>query len=77
MNSADSDNLKKTEKICSICRTEIKAGEAHIYNIKVLCEDCCLNIRMTRVRKTHWQYLKSIKTEYLIPNQKGRGQSNG
>jgi len=70
MNLAKSDNFKKTEKICCICRTKIKAGEEYNHNLKVLCEDCCLNIRTPSVRKTHWQYLNSIKTEYLIPSKK-------
>jgi hypothetical protein len=51
---------------CSKCNTEIKVGEEYNHRLKVLCEDCCINVRMSLVRKTHWQYLGSIKTEYLI-----------
>jgi hypothetical protein len=28
-----------------------------------------LDIRMPRLRKTHWQYLGSIKRQYLIPSE--------
>jgi hypothetical protein len=31
----------------------------------VLCVDCCMDLRTDRTRKTHWQYLGAIKTEYL------------
>ena len=48
---------------------KIETGEEYHYNSKVLCEECCFDIRTPRVRKTHWQYLGSIKTEYLIPGK--------
>jgi DNA-directed RNA polymerase subunit RPC12/RpoP len=51
---------------CSKCNTEILAGEEYTHQSNVLCEDCFLDIRTPRVRKTHWQYLRSKKTEYLI-----------
>jgi len=57
-------------KKCSNCHKEIKTGEEYNYQVKILCEDCYMDMRMPRVRKTHWQYLKSIKTEYLIPGKK-------
>ena len=43
-------------------------SEKAIHHLKVLCEDCCIDIRTPRVRKTHWQYLGSIITDYLIPS---------
>lgn len=52
---------------CSRCREEISMGKEYLHNFKLLCEDCCLDIRLSRVRKTHWQYIRSIKTEYLRP----------
>jgi len=66
MNFAKPGISEETERFCSICHAKIKDGEECNHNLKVLCEDCCMNIRMTRVRKTHWQYLGSIKTQYLI-----------
>jgi hypothetical protein len=66
MNSTESYSLKKKEIYCSMCHTKIKAGEEYNHNLKVLCEDCYIHILTPRVRKTHWQYLKSIKIEYLI-----------
>jgi len=50
---------------CANCRAEIKTGEAYRHLKQMLCEDCYMDIKMPRKRKTHWQYLKSIKTEYL------------
>ncbi|MCP4105598.1 MAG: hypothetical protein GY749_08685 [Desulfobacteraceae bacterium] len=48
---------------CSKCQKEIKAGDEYNHHLKKLCEDCYADICMPRVRKTHWQYLKSIKTD--------------
>jgi hypothetical protein len=42
-----------------------------------LCEDCCLDLRMTRKRKTHWQYIGSIKGDYLTPAGKSRCPCRG
>ena len=52
-------------KKCSKCKTKIQVGKERSYNSKVLCEDCYVDVSMPRIRKTHWQYLKSIKTDYL------------
>jgi hypothetical protein len=67
MNSVESNDLIKKQIYCSVCRIKIKAKEEHKLNSKVLCENCCIDIRSPRFRKTHWQYLSSIKTGYLIP----------
>ncbi len=55
---------------CSKCKAEIQAGKEYNDHSKILCEDCYADVRMPRVRKTHWQYLKSIKTEYLRSGKK-------
>ena len=70
MNFYKHDSLKKTEKFCGVCQTEIKEGGEYNHNSKVLCEDCCIRVRMSRGRKTHWQYIGSVKSEYLIPGKK-------
>ena len=67
---AESENSKKMLTKCSKCKIEIQVGEEYNHHLKVLCEDCCVDIRIHRFRKTHWQYLKSIKTEYFIPSNK-------
>ena len=64
------NSLKRPEKYCSICHAEIKEGDAYAHDIRLLCEDCYMNIRTQYARKTHWQYLRSIKTEYLTPGKK-------
>lgn len=69
MHTNKSDSLDKTEMVCSICHKEIKSGEEYHHNSKVMCEDCCIDVSTPCVRKTHWQYLGSIKTEYLIPGK--------
>lgn len=50
---------------CQRCGAELKAPEAYEHGGEVLCADCCLERRADRSRKTHWQYLGAIKTEYL------------
>jgi len=55
---------------CSKCKTKIQVGKEYNDHSKILCEDCYVDVRMPRVRKTHWQYLKSIKTEYLRSGKK-------
>ena len=62
-------NTVKAKMFCTICHGKIEAGEEYIYNGEFFCEECCLDIRTSRVRKTHWQYLGSIKTKYLIPDK--------
>jgi hypothetical protein len=74
MNSDESDSLIKRQIYCSICRKKIKAAEVYIYNSKALCEDCYIGIRMPRIRKTHWQYLGSIKSKYLIPSKDNKSK---
>ncbi len=69
MNFTKSGSLKKAPKFCGVCRAEIKAGDEFDHRSEVLCEDCYMDIRSTRIRKTHWRYLGSIKNEYLIPGK--------
>ena len=57
---------------CNKCRKEMKAGKEHRHHLKIVCEACYMDIRMSRTRKTHWQYLRSIKTEYLVPGKTGK-----
>lgn len=70
MNSSESIDSKKEHIYCGICHEEINTEEKYEHHAKVLCENCCINIRTRRVRKTHWQYLRSIKTGYLIPPER-------
>jgi hypothetical protein len=64
-------NKRKPQYLCSNCGTKIKVGEAYIHDEKMFCDDCCMNARTVRTRKSHWQYLRSIKKEYLNPGKKG------
>lgn len=50
---------------CAKCQKPIMAGDAYRLGSKTLCEDCYISARMTRTRKTHWQYLSCFKTQYL------------
>ena len=64
MDSDQLGNLNKAQLFCSNCHKK-NNKKAYHYHISVLCEDCCIDIRTPHVRKTHWQYLRSIKTDYL------------
>ena len=55
---------------CSECQKDIIDEEKFHHGLKKLCEDCYIAILIPRRRKTHWQYLRSIKTEYLRPEKK-------
>ena len=55
MNSDLSENLNKARSFCSNCHKTIKKGEAFYYHTSVLCEDCCIDMHTSHVRKTHWQ----------------------
>jgi len=70
LNIAKAESPKKMLTKCSKCKKEIQFGKGYNFNSKIFCEDCHIDIRMPRARKTHWQYLNSIKTEYLIPGNK-------
>ncbi len=65
--NAQSVTFVKTAAKCGKCLKEIETGEEYNHRSKILCEDCCMDMRMTRDRKTHWLYLRSIKAEYLRP----------
>jgi hypothetical protein len=70
MISNQSVKSKSTQIFCSKCRKKIRIGNEYHYNAKVLCEDCCIDLRTPRARKTHWQYISSIKDDYLRPGKK-------
>jgi|GEM_PF-1153511 len=50
---------------CTLCKKRLNAGEVYRHLSRPYCEVCCIDLRMTRTRKTHHQYVRSIKTEYL------------
>lgn len=64
------DNSKMI--LCERCRRHIPADDVYLNNSKRLCEDCCMDLRITRKRKTHWQYVGSIKGDYLTPAGKSK-----
>lgn len=70
MSSAKPGDAKGMENICHICHGEISPGEDYEHSSETLCESCYMDVRTPRVRKTHWQYLGSINTGYLIPSPK-------
>lgn len=59
---------------CQRCGMRTDPGAICRHRSETLCDDCCMEMRITRGRKTHWQYLRSIKTEYLRP---APAESNG
>jgi len=62
--------MKPNQAECSNCGKKIEEEDSYDHNHRVLCEDCFVEAKMTRKRKTHWQYLTSIKTDYLRANEK-------
>ena len=66
MNPGTRINSKITKKICKNCQIQITPDKEYMHESNFFCEDCCIDIRIQRQRKTHWQYIKSVKTEYLI-----------
>lgn len=54
---------------CCNCHVGIAPGKEYIHQSEIFCGDCAMDIRTPRVRKTHWQYIGSIKTKYLIPSK--------
>ena len=64
--------VTNSTKTCSYCGQEIEPSNAYRHGMGILCEDCCMDVRSPRSRKTHWQYLRSIKAGYLIPGKKDR-----
>ena len=54
---------------CSSCGANIPVEDGYTYESKFVCEDCYIDLRSPKTRKTHWQYIKSVKTEYLIPKE--------
>ena len=61
---------------CQICRKTIAPANSFEHNGDLVCEDCCMEARATKPRKTHWQYLKSIETEYLRPGKPGTSKES-
>ena len=53
--------------LCDRCQKEIAPEDRNVHNNQTLCDECYLDARITRPRKTHWQYIGSLKTEYLRP----------
>jgi hypothetical protein len=70
MDSIQSPKLNENKISCSNCEKKISKGQEYHFNKKVLCENCFISLRTPLTRKTHWQYIGSIKAEYLIPSSK-------
>lgn len=59
------NNTPDKQTTCSHCGKPTAAHDLYQHNRQHLCETCIMDIRTRRTRKTHWQYLRSIKTEYI------------
>jgi len=66
---------KRTERAgperihCDRCQALIAADDAQTHGSQRVCEACFMDIRTSRRRKTHWQYLRSPKADYLHPGK--------
>ena len=75
MNRQAARSDAKVNPACQICGRRLHADEVYRHRARTLCEDCCLDVRTPHRRKTHWQYIGSIRGDYLIPARGGqRGQ---
>ncbi|MBU1277032.1 MAG: hypothetical protein KJ720_16785 [Proteobacteria bacterium] len=52
---------------CAHCGEHIEPGREYAHGSRTICEQCCMELRMPRKRKTHWQYLGAIRSQYLQP----------
>lgn len=52
---------------CDRCHRRIKPGQEYRHGAQALCADCCMELRWPLKRKTHWQYLSAIRSQYLQP----------
>ena len=59
------ERAKPKQISCARCQALVAARDAHTHGSQPVCEVCYMDIRTPRVRKTHWQYLRSPKTDYL------------
>jgi predicted amidophosphoribosyltransferase len=70
MEPGASEILGENHLVCGTCGKTIEPEKTFIHRSKVFCEECCIDVLSSRTRKTHWQYLSSIKADYLIPGKK-------
>ena len=61
---------------CEKCGKKIQESNSYEHKSLCLCEDCYMDIRDKRLRKTHWRYIGSIKGEYLQPSKKQTNKKN-
>lgn len=52
---------------CDRCGSWIGTGQEYTHGSQTLCAECCMELRMPLKRKTHWQYLTAIRSQYLQP----------
>lgn len=50
---------------CQGCGRPLGAGQGYGPGGRELCVDCAMDRGLAPKRKTHWQYLGAIKTQYL------------
>ncbi len=50
---------------CDRCGGQLTAESSFRHLSEVLCEECYIQARMPLKRKTHWQYIGSIKGQYF------------
>jgi len=69
MNFEHSAISENQNNICSICGERITTSNYYQNKEEIMCEECYLEARVDRGRKTHWQYIKSVKNDYLVPSK--------
>ena len=59
---------ESAESRCDVCRRPTRPDGLSRQRTGRLCDDCHMEACLPRVRKTHWQYIGSIKGDYLRPS---------
>lgn len=55
---------------CEQCGRKVSTINGYVHKSECLCENCYMDARETRSRKTHWRYIRSVKDDYLQPVKK-------
>ena len=65
----DRGPTKDGQRRCGRCGRECGGpGEApgYVHRESLYCENCYFDLMAPRTRKTHWQYISSIKSDYIV-----------
>lgn len=65
MNRPENLDSNFTAPNCAKCGATLVNGSGYRHFSDTLCEECYIDARTPRTRKTHWQYIGSVKGQYF------------